>query len=242
MIEWNSIAYSDSETPPDRDNPGLKIVCTQCGVVTRAKVQGCFVTPENKYHRLPHGIVIMNFLLECEECHSAMLHMWTRNRLEDEHLVGDPPIMSVGRLTFPEPGPPIIKDADPIPAAVLADIAQADLCKNAGGIYGAAMLYRRACQYICLDQGCSDKDLKGQISELVQKGKLTVNLGDMVHNIRLIANEVAHPNPSQPGVITHEDVSETREYIDQLLQAIYINPSKVEAMQKSLQSRNVKGS
>jgi len=130
---------------------------------------------------------------------------------------------------------------DTIPEAIFEDLRQAELSAHAGADYGAGLLLRRACQYICRDKNVAGDRLEAQVDDLAKKGIITNQMAQMGHGIRIIGNELAHPDPRTPFVITPEDVRVAREFLTQLVHAIYIDPAKVKQLQDELQKRGVKG-
>jgi hypothetical protein len=136
--------------------------------------------------------------------------------------------------------------ADPIaeasiPASILEDVRQARVCEEAGAPYGAGLLYRRACQYVCRDQGAKARDLRDQIPELAKDGLITNALADQAHHVRIVGNELAHPDVNNPLVISQDDVADAREFVEQLIRAIYVDPARNAARRASLQQRGVRG-
>ena len=171
--------------------------------------------------------------------------MWSYH--EDTHNSGE----TAGRKRWPYPTSAFMTEdtlGEAVPPAVFEDLRQAELAKEVGAHYGAALLLRRACQYICREQGVSEanakgrsKGLKAEIAELAQQGVITKHLVDLADNIRIIGNEIAHPDAKNPSKISPDDVSAAEEFLHQLTRAIYVDPHKAGEVRKHLKKEKVKG-
>jgi Domain of unknown function (DUF4145) len=119
-------------------------------------------------------------------------------------------------------------------------LKQAELAFAAGAHYGAGLLLRRACQSICLDKGISQNGLKGQIKKLAENGVITAALAELADSIRIIGNELAHPNPNTPSVITQGDVEAGYVFLSQLVRAVYVDPANAQQLKTQLKKKRVK--
>ena len=50
----------------------------------------------------------------------------------------------------------------------------------------------------------------------------------------MIGTDLAHPNPDTPSVITPEDVGLAREFLEQLVRAVYIEPARAAGLKADL--------
>jgi len=235
MVTWGTWYRTNEKPPPDTIKP-MPITCRHCGIHTNSKVISTFVSPVNEDLGIDEpDAVIHNFLLSCTYCDGAMLVIWPYW----ENSIGDWTKMA---LVYPFPTKSIVKieDSESIPKAILEDMIQAELSDYVGAEYGAGLLLRRACQNICRDQGCPDTGgLEAQIKELAARSIITSKMAEMADGIRIIGNELAHPDPNTPFVITSEDVRTATEFLTQLVRVIYVDPAKAQKLKDDLASRGV---
>jgi len=241
MINWGATfryAYGDN-CPPTEKEETIPLNCPYCGTHTNAEIISRFITQQNDFVHLPKtGMQIYNFFLRCTRCNSAILLLWSYEKdFRDMRS-------TAGRLIFPfytEAFEAKELGKNVLPGAILEDIAQAELSHYVGAYLGAGLLLRRACQNICRDKKCKEKGgLVNQINDLVSKSVITKDMAELADTIRIIGNEIAHPDPNTPFVITHDDVKACREFIKQLIQVIYINPYKAKAMKDKLEKKGIK--
>jgi uncharacterized protein DUF4145 len=231
-----------SDIPPTDANARIPLDCPVCGVHTDAKIVAHFASAQNSWVRLAsEELELHNFLVRCTRCGSGILIVWSYG----ETMRGEK--ITSGRTAHPLPSAAfeieqlskLSKDA--IPAAILVDLRQAELAFAAGAHYGAGLLLRRACQSICRHQNIPEKNgLKGQIVQLATDGIITKSLGEMADSVRIIGNELAHPDPNTPSVITTDDVRTGWEFLNQLVRAIYVDPAKAKDFKIALSKKGVK--
>ena len=113
-----------------------------------------------------------------------------------------------------------------VPPAILKDLEQAELAFAAGAYYGAGLLLRRACQYVCLDKQMPHEKPRYQIQQLAANGTITTTLAQTAESIRVLGDELEHPDANTPSVITEDDVKAGRVFLTQLIMAIYVDPAK----------------
>ena len=240
MINWGytfRYAYGD-DCPPSKEEKRISLKCPYCGVHTDSEIISRFVTERSDFVRLPTSdMMVHNFFLRCTKCKSAILLLWSYG--EESRDQGQ----TAGRRIFPfytEAFEAKELEKDVVPGAILEDVIQAELSYYVGADFGAGLLLRRACQNICRDKKCEEDGLPKQIKDLVNKKIITEDMAEWADTIRIIGNELAHPNPRKPFVITPNDVREGREFLKQLIKVIYINPYKAKALKKKLKKKGVK--
>jgi hypothetical protein len=239
MTHWGSVFYKTNEEPPTDKRTRVPLNCPVCGIHTEAEIIAYTITPESKFVELPMmGMSVYNYLLRCTRCQSGLLLMWPFGR----DIQGGGNTVSKVLLPFPmEAYDTQHFPAKWIPAAILENLRQAELAALAGAPYAAALLLRSACQLICRDKKIPDKGgLDAQIKAIVSSGLITQHIGEMAHGVRIIANEIAHPDPNNPFVITDEDVVMAREFMKQLVRTIYVDPQKAAELKADLAKRGVK--
>jgi hypothetical protein len=82
--------------------------------------------------------------------------------------------------------------------------------------------------------------LKGQIREMATRGLITNDLAEMADGIRIIGNELAHPDANTPFAIIEKDVTIARELLEQLVRAVYVDPARAKKLKEDLNLRGVK--
>jgi hypothetical protein len=131
--------------------------------------------------------------------------------------------------------PPISLERPPhVPIGVADDYVEATLCLSVGAYKAAAAMCRRALQAGALDKACKRAKLKTQLNELSQKGLLNPSLLKVAHQVRYFGNYGAHPDEDGLGDVTQEEAETIRDLTWQVLEDLYINPARVEAMEKAL--------
>lgn len=241
MINWGAIfrfAYKD-DRPPSEKEKTVSLLCPYCGTHTNTEIISRFITNQNDYVRLPNmEMSIYNFFLRCTKCKSAILVLWSYGKDYRDRA------STAGRIIFPfytEAFEANELGKDVVPEAILEDVTQAELSYYVGAYLGSGLLLRRACQNICRDKKCEEKGgLISQIKDLVKKNIITHDMAELADTIRIIGNEIAHPDPNTPFVITHDDVNACKEFIKQLIQIIYLNPYKAKIIKEKLIAKGVK--
>jgi hypothetical protein len=116
------------------------------------------------------------------------------------------------------------------------------MCEAAGAIYGSGLLYRRAVQYLCRDKKAPDSGgLKGQISYLAINGTITNSLKELAEHVRIIGNDIAHPDARHPARIEWNEIKAISEFTKQLIDAVYVAPYKAAELRRTLKRKGVPG-
>ena len=68
------------------------------------------------------------------------------------------------------------------------------------------------------------RNLKEHINDLVSKGVLHPLMKDWADEVRLLANESAHPDAPVPADMTPEDSKDVVNFLDSLLAYLYDSP------------------
>ncbi|MEH0981823.1 DUF4145 domain-containing protein [Micromonospora sp. CPCC 205556] len=166
-------------------------------------------------------------VLECHGCKQ-------RVAVIEEKLIGGSKDGRSGRVSWagfhwwPTPGG---GQLDPsIPKAVADAYGEGLRCLAAGAPHGAVAVLRTALAYVVKDKGSdaakAKKSLKDQVTQLVRDGGLPASLADWATHIREMGNAGAHPD-----IFGDVDLDEARDLADltrQLLEVIYVVPSKIE--------------
>lgn len=238
MFRWGFTfrpIYSEDDKPPTDLKKRISVRCPVCGVHTDAAIVGLVVTPASQFVQLPDSSwSVYNYLVQCTRCKSGLLIMWSYG----EHITQK---YTAGRLVYPLPTSPFETEKmaeGAVPAAVLEDLRQAELAHLSGAPYGAGLLLRRAAQYICREQQVPETGgLANQIKALATRGVITRHLAEIADAVRILGNELAHPDVNTPSIISSEDVRLAWEFMCQLVRAIYIDPVRVKEFKEKLRDR-----
>lgn len=232
MINWGSTFKTVYYQMP-KSGESIPVTCPICGVHTHAVVVYHDTTPASKHVHLPDSKMhVYNYLLKCTQCSSDILLYWTYT---DDHFSDQR--STAGKRMYPFPTT-VEKneylDENIVPAAICEDLRQAELSYLAASYRGAGLLLRSAFQNVCRDKGAVGKDLYHEIKDLATKGLINAPLAEMVDCVRLLGNEIAHPNPNTPFITTGEDVASCREFINQILDTLYVGPYKAKILKGKL--------
>jgi Domain of unknown function (DUF4145) len=166
-----------------------------------------------------------------------MLLLWPYSKeVRGGGVATEPRLFPIGSARNVEPA---VKSS--VPPAILEDLQQAETCEEVGAIYGAALLYRRAVQYFCRDKKAPDGRLKGQISYLANNGIITSSLKELAEHVRIIGNDIAHPDAQHPARIEWNDIIAISEFSKQIVDAVYVAPYKAAELRKTLKRKGVPG-
>jgi hypothetical protein len=87
---------------------------------------------------------------------------------------------------------------------------------------------RSAVQFVVRDKKADGGSLKAQINDLVSKGILHPLMKDWADEVRLLANESAHPEAPIPADVTPQDSKDIVHFLDLLLLYLYDLPKQIE--------------
>ena len=217
------LTYQDTDAPPDRGSK-WSYQCPYCSVSTHSEVLNLFVTRGTQWFSLPSPATkLYTLILQCTRCEGVAMVLWPYG----EDMRGHARITTRSLLPFPQAARQVFgSDDQSVPPAILEDLRQAELAFQAGAVNGAGLLLRRACQYICRDRGCKGRNLDDEIDALAPK-YITKEMAELAHGIRIVGNEIAHPDPNTPARISAQDVSDCWDFTVELIKVIYIHPGQV---------------
>jgi hypothetical protein len=89
---------------------------------------------------------------------------------------------------------------------------------------------RRAVQAAAFELGAPDEGmLFGQIDWLAANGKLTPDLRDLAHELRVFGKEGAHPAHDGLSDVTEEDADAALDFLEHFLNYVFVLPGGVAA-------------
>jgi hypothetical protein len=92
----------------------------------------------------------------------------------------------------------------------------------------ANVMARSAVQFVVRERRAKDACLKDQINDLVAKGVLHPLMKNWADEVRLLANESAHPEAPIPADTTPQDSRDIVNFLDLLLFYLYDLPKQIE--------------
>jgi hypothetical protein len=91
----------------------------------------------------------------------------------------------------------------------------------------AALMARSALQVAVRSHGAKGGSLNKEIDDLASRGVLPSHMKDWAHELRLLANESAHPDTSEAVTPNKADVSDVLRFLDFLLVYLYNLPHQI---------------
>jgi Domain of unknown function (DUF4145) len=91
----------------------------------------------------------------------------------------------------------------------------------------ANLMARSAVQFVVREKGGEGANLKAQINDLATKGVLHPLMKDWADEVRLLANESAHPEAPLPAEVTPQDARDVVNFLDFLLTYLYDLPQQI---------------
>ncbi len=128
-----------------------------------------------------------------------------------------------------------------LPDFIKADLQEAKLCFSQSAFNATAMLCRRAIALICMDKKANPKsDLFTQIGWMRDNHIITGDMSTWAHTVRLVGNDVAHPEGLDNTRVEEEDAQAILELAEQMANTLYVTPAIAEA-QKQKRDNKVLG-
>ena len=92
----------------------------------------------------------------------------------------------------------------------------------------AIVIARSALLFVVRDKGAKGKTLFDQIDDLANRGVLHPMMKDWAHEVRLLANDSAHPDAPIPAHVKPEDAKDILNFLDLILLYLYDLPKQIE--------------
>ena len=96
----------------------------------------------------------------------------------------------------------------------------------------ANVMARSAVQFVVRERNAKKGVLKDQIDDLISKGVLHPLMKDWADEVRIVANESAHPEAPIPEDATPQDSRDIVNFLDLLLNYLYDLPKQIENYQQ----------
>jgi hypothetical protein len=195
-----------------KDGPSIDVAlhCPWCGVVSRMSAK--FLHQAMVSRTIQRYCVV---ICQARECNRAVF------------VVVDDTYGSLFDALEPFPGKVYPANQaqyapDGVPAQIAKEFREALECAWSGHYLGAALVGRRVLQAAARNViGGTRNDLKTEIAK-IPDDRLNKPLKDQATHVRLIGNDAAHVDP-----IDSEDVNHLVDFVEQVLDALYVVPAKV---------------
>lgn len=182
---------------------------------------------ELEYHaekKKPNGHKKLNFdTYKCANCAGYVQALWSANEYGGSRGIHDYRVQPwpIGKA----------KPSDNWPAEVSRFWTQAHDSERNGNLDAATVMARSALQVALRERGAIGNSLKEEIEDLANKGVLPKIIREWADEVRLIANESAHPTTGddEPDKV---DVSDIVKYLDYLLMYLYDLPHDIGEFRK----------
>jgi hypothetical protein len=198
--------------------------CPHCG----AKVHMVMIA--NEYHLARNGDQLNYVLFRCKPCKRINLQIY---KSEQNPYSGEQNLDTKGWVAkFPSTKTEADdKFTEFVPKEVISDYEEGLRCLSSNSPKAAVSMFRRSLQDSLLNLGADENlDLIAQIKAV---SKLTDDIKDWAHNIRIFGNWGAHPQKDLLKDADMEKAQEVREFIEEFFNYVYVMPGKVAAARKS---------
>jgi hypothetical protein len=124
-----------------------------------------------------------------------------------------------------------------VPNTIANAAAEAHKALDAQAARASVMMARAVVEAIAKDKGITQGKLISKIDQLKAVGHISESMKEAAHEIRLVANEVAHSDILDEP-ISPKDAAEVVELMDDLLERVYQEPAKVARVRASREARH----
>ncbi len=208
--------------------------CGHCGKETLFEVRaegtlGGITSDDFEYD----GVTVTTWrVLECTLCHEPTLLeeevMYVKDFYEEvpgELRLRIEPIKASESILFPRKTP-----LDGLPKEIQMRYLKALKVQDVEPSAFAVMI-GRTLEAVCNHEQVPGSNLNEKINNLIQYDRIPTPLSEMAHQLRQIRNLGAHDAEDE---VTKEDVPIIRDFIDALLEFLYIVPTKIAAIKARL--------
>jgi Domain of unknown function (DUF4145) len=168
------------------------------------------------------------FIQECMNCKGFLLKEWRSyiddidDYYHDEYKILYPATKAV---------------SDSLPSAVKKVFEKALNVKDEPNSF--AFLAGQTLESVCRHEQAQGESLYEKLNYLAQKDRIPKTLADMAHQVRLLRNLAVHDAENE---VTEKDVPITLEFLEAILEYLYVAPAKIKAVQERLRKKTTKAS
>lgn len=113
--------------------------------------------------------------------------------------------------------------------------SEAYSCYSIRAYRAAILMARSVCEAIAKDQGFGEGNLQKKIAQMEERKLISPMVKQQADEIRYFGNDMAHGDFAQP--VSAEDAHEVLNFLDVLIDAVYQQPAKLQAMQTAREQR-----
>lgn len=193
-----------------------RLTCPFCGE------KGKFSLENHAEKRKPNSSKRLNFdLYKCHNCAGYVHVLWSAG----EFAHGMYGLYNFKVLPWPLSGKP--EPSPNWPDGMTRFWVQAKDSFGSENWDAANVMARSALQFVVREKGAKKGSLKEQIDDLGAKGVLHPLMQDWAHEVRLLANESAHPEAPAPPPATPQDARDIVDFLDYLMFYLYDLPQQI---------------
>ena len=205
----------------------MKMLCGHCGYKTIFELCGEYTDEgeeykedENSFERYPYLNYWYKFtwqLFKCPNCSKPTLReTYNDSNREEQTYEIIYPVVKEGLANLPEQ---------------IASSYQAALRVQHIEPSAFAVLIGRTLEAVCNYEKATGKDLNDKVNNLFSLNRIPKTLAEMAHQLRQIRNLGAHDKEDE---VTEEDVPIMRDFVEAILEYLYVAPAKIEAVRTRL--------
>jgi len=198
-----------------------RLVCPFCGE------KGNFSLSNHAQKKKPNSSKCLNFdLYMCHNCSGYVQVLWSAG----EFASGMHGLYNFKVQPWPVSGKP--EPSENWPDGVNRFWVQAHNSLTNENWDAANLMARSALQFIVREKGAKKGRLNEQIEDLGSKGVLHPMMKEWAHEVRLLANESAHPEVAEAPTVTSNDAKDIVNFLDLLLLYLYDLPKQISDYRK----------
>lgn len=247
---FNEPHFDDDEDPePDPDSPPDSVdpagICPRCGRNSNFRpIHGAIglafrgdVFPTDRGRGVRGDPYQRLSVFECMGCNE-------RIAVVEELTVGNKPWRESGSGTLRWPGvhwwpPPTAGSAvdSSVPQRIRDTFSEGLRCLGSSAPRGAAVMFGRTLEAIIRDRGSATaiKAIEGRLADgldvMAAEGELTKDLAQWAKELRLARNAGGHDETIDD--VTSEEARDLSKLLDQLLQNLYVTPTRIRRARES---------
>ena len=203
-----------------------RLTCPFCGE------KGNFSLVHHAEKKKPNSTKRLNFdLYRCENCAGFVQVLWSASR----SAIGMHGLYGYKVQPWPLSGKP--EPSENWPVGMTRFWIQAHDSLSNENWDAANVMARSALQFVVRERGAKKGTLKEQIDYLGTKGVLHPLMQEWAHEVRLIANESAHPDAPTPLIVTPQDAKDIVNFLDFLMFYLYDLPQQISEYRKRKTSK-----
>jgi hypothetical protein len=197
----------------------MKWRCGHCGNETLLEERGAYQTQEPELNIKGDFVwkSITRYLFECKTCSKPTLI----------EINSDEILVDVDRYTLYPPAPTSLTNLPPkIDRAYTAALRVRNIEPNA-----CAVLVGRTLEAACNHELAQGRTLAQKLNYLAQNGRIPNTLAEMARQLKELRNLGAHDAEDE---VTEQDVPIILDFLEAILEYLYVAPSKIEAVRTRL--------